>query len=170
MKNWYRNANKECSQLASKHGIELWQVVGILTTLSGQKKWELNLLQTKQLLAGHLRLSGMVSNHQLSVCARILDGEDPLSLWAKESHKYRNFYACIMNPDCQTSVCVDSHMIRWYIERHPHTKLKKVNVNRILESRSKYKIIQDYIRRQARSLGLLPSEFQAIEWAKQRNN
>lgn len=168
MKDWYKFAHNECASLAQEHGLELWQVVGVLTALSAQKKWELNLLQTKQLLDGR-EITGMVSNHQLRSCERILGGEYPLDIFDRDSHKYRNFFSCIINPSCGKSVCVDTHIINWYLSIHPSSKLHGVNYNRIFESRHKYGIIQNYIRREAKKANLLPSEYQAVIWAEQRN-
>jgi len=162
-KNWYRDVNKECKQLAKKHGIEVWQVAGIITALSAQKKWDLNIKQAYQVLNGE-GLTGLVSDHQLKTCERILEGEHPLDVFAPESYKYRNFFLCITEPNDPDHVCVDTHMINWYLNLHPHSKLQKVPIKRIFDSRPRYLIIQDFIRKQAKALGLLPMELQAIVW------
>lgn len=167
MKDWYKEVHMECAILAGKHRLKLWQVAGVLTALSAQKKWELNIQQTRELLAGK-PITGLVSRHQLATCDRILSGEQPLDVFDKYSHKYRNFYSCIVNPTCERSVCVDTHMINWYLSLHPHSKLHGVNYNRIFESPHKYGIIQSFIRRKAKEAGLLPSQYQAIVWAEQR--
>ncbi len=77
MKDWYRDANKLCAELAVKHGVQTWQVAGILTAMSAQKRWDINVLQTKQFLAGET-ITHMYSQAQLNAAKRILAGENPL--------------------------------------------------------------------------------------------
>lgn len=160
--------NTLCNKLAKKYGLPLSSVVGILVNLSSQKDWKSNITQTIQFLKGK-QLTGMYSNKQLVTCQRIKQGEDPLTIWGKLSFKYRNFYLSILNPEDINPICIDTHMINFYLDRYPSSKLHKLEKVKVFSSKKWYTRIQDEIRKEAKILDLVPSHCQAIIWAQQRN-
>lgn len=162
---WYESLNRICKELSQIHNVPLATIAGILVTFSAQKVFSENLTQTLQFLCG-LPIQGMYSKTQLNNCQRILSGEDPLSVWAKESYKYRNFYASILLQD--GAVCVDSHIINHYLEKHPHSRLHKLDRKRIFESKRYYQTIQDYVRKFAAEMGMKSYQAQAHLWVIQR--
>ncbi len=162
---WYESLNRICGELSKLHNVPIATVTGILVTFSAQKVFSENLNQTVQFLS-KLPITGMYSRKQLQTAQAILEGADPLKLWAKESHKYRNFYASVLLQD--GAVCVDTHIIRHYLEKHPYSKLHKVETKRIFESRKAYGIIQDYVRKIAVQMGLRTYQAQAHIWVIQR--
>jgi hypothetical protein len=166
--NWYKVVNIICRKLAKKYDLPLETIVGILVNLSAQKDWKTNIRQCIQFLKGQ-KLTGMYSQTQLVNCKRILSGENALDIWGKTSFKYRNFYASILNPDDLNPVCVDTHIIRWYLTKYTSSKLHRVKRETIFANKRNYELIQNTIRKEAKERNLVPSHYQAIIWIEQRN-
>lgn len=166
-KNWYRDVHQWCRTLSVETGYTLEQVVGVLVSLSAQKRWALNREQCLEVLDGR-KVTGLCSRAQLDACDRILNGEHPLDVWSSRSLKYRSFYACIINPDCKQSVCIDSIMIRWYKSRYPECWTACFTAKQIFESRKRYETVQNYVRDLANAVELVPMELQAWIWCRQR--
>jgi hypothetical protein len=166
--NWYKIVNIICYKLSKKYNLELWQVVGILVSLSAQKAWKTNIRQTIEFLKGK-QLTGMYSGIQLNTCKKILFGEDPMNIWGKTSFKYRNFYLSILNPEDPNPVCIDTHMINWYLSKFPFSKLNRVKKDSIFANKKHYTLIQNQIRKEAIQNNIIPSHYQAIVWVQQRN-
>jgi len=166
--NWYQTVNTICRKLAKNYDVPLETVVGILVTFSAQKDWKTNIRQCIEFLKGKA-ITGMYSKIQLKNCERILSGENPLTIWGKTSFKYRNFYLSILNPEDPNAVCIDTHMIRWYLNNFPESKLHRVKRESIFRSKKAYSQIQNTIKKQANKLNLIPSHYQSILWIEQRN-
>lgn len=163
--NWYIHVHILCKKLARKYNQPLETVVGILVSLSAQKSWKWNIRQTIEFLKGR-KLTGMVSQSQIRSCKRILSGENGLNVWSQRSFKYRNFYASIINPYDTAPICVDTHMINWYVSKFPHSK---INPEKVFTSQRYYSTIQKAIRKEAIQHNIIPSHYQAILWVRQRN-
>ncbi len=167
--NWYKVVNHICRKYAHKYNLETYQVVGILVTLSAQKDWKTNIKQVSQFLQGK-PLTGMYSGIQIVNCNKIRSGINPLDIWGKTSFKYRNFYGSILDPEDTKPICVDTHMINWYLANFKYSKLHKVNKASIFANKQNYTTIQNAIRNKAKELNVVPSHAQAILWINQRNN
>lgn len=164
---WYESLNRICSELGRLHNVPLATVAGVLVTFSAQKKFSENLNQTVQFLSG-VPIQGMYSKKQLETAKAIMAGADPLLTWNKESLKYRNFYESILlTPG---AVCVDSHIIKHYLAKHPYSKLHKKPVESIFGAPRAYRLIQEYVRKFARSMGMESYQAQAYLWVLQRGN
>lgn len=166
--NWYFAVHKLCCKLSLKYNKPLPTVVGILVNFSAQKDWKTNINQTIRFLKGW-NLTGMYSNVQYKNSIRILNGEDPLSIWGKYALKYRQFYGSILHPDRPDYVCVDTHMINWYKAKFKSSVLNQVAKEKVFTSKRYYTLIQKAIRKEAKREGLIPSQAQARIWALQRN-
>lgn len=163
-KNWYPYVNHLCKSLAISHNLEVWQIAGILVSFSGQKKWKDNIQQTRDFL-DNIPLKGMFSSAQLNAAERIRSGENPFDVWNKNSSKYREFYKSILLID--GACCVDSHMIKFYFKTFPTSKLPK-DFTKIFSSPKLYKVVQNWIIKQARQQGLQSYEMQSILWCEIR--
>lgn len=164
---WYENLNSLLKAMAIPNNLTIEQVAGVFVTFSAQKDFAINLSQTIQFL-DNKPITGMYSQKQLQTARRILSGEDPLSVWAKESQKYRNFYESILLKD--GAVCVDTHIIRYYLNKHPHSKLHRIEIKRIFERKWAYVTIQRHIRRVAVDMNLKSYQAQAHLWVIQRGS
>ncbi len=164
---WYESLNRICSELGKLHNVPLATVAGVLVTFSAQKKFSENLTQTVQFLSG-VPITGMYSGRQLQTAHSILDGTPPMEAWSKNSMKYRNFYESILlTPG---ACCVDTHIIRHYLEKHPYSKLHKKPIESIFDAPRAYRLIQEYVRKFARSMGMESYQAQAHLWVIQRGN
>lgn len=164
---WYEYLNNQFHLLAQKHNLTVEKVVGIFVTFSAQKEFSENLTQTIQFLENK-PITGMYSQRQLSTARRILSGECPKSLWAKRSHKFRNFYDSIFLRD--GAVCVDTHIIRYYLKKYPYSKLHRIDMKVIFERQWAYQIIQNHVRKVASEMGLKSYQTQAHIWVSQRGS
>lgn len=163
---WYQKVNAMCGDLARQHGLTLRQVAGIVVSLSAQKSWAWNELQTRQFLAGE-PLTGMVSTSQIETCLKIRSGVDPLDIWGKRSMKYRNFFASILLQE--GAVCIDTHMIRYYCRTHPHSKVVRWSLKeKVFASEAKYNVIAKWVAKQAKKDGMKTFEKQAQLWVEIR--
>lgn len=162
---WYDNLNSLLHSLAVSHNLTIEKVAGIFVTFSAQKDFAINLNQTIEFLDGR-PITGMYSGKQLSTANRILAGEDPLNVWAKESLKYRNFYYSILLQD--GAVCVDTHIIRYYLKLHPYSKLHRLDLEAIFKRKWAYVTIQRYVRRVSVQMGIKTYQAQAYIWVVQR--
>lgn len=163
---WYETLHRICKELAAIHGLTLETVAGVLVTFSAQKRFSENLTQTVQFLTG-VPITGMYSRRQLATAQAILAGTDPMQTWGKTSFKYRNFYQSILLQD--GAVCVDTHIIRHYLTRHPRSKVHRLgSIERVFDTRWAYELIQKYVRTFARKAGLTSYQAQALIWVEQR--
>lgn len=162
---WYEYLNNQFHLLAQKHNLTLEKVAGVFVTFSAQKEFSENFTQTIQFLENK-PITGMYSRKQLSTATRILQGECPTQVWAKESQKFRNFYDSILLKD--NAVCVDTHIIRYYLSKHPYSKLHRLDIKRIFERRWAYQIVQNHVRKIASEMGLKSYQAQAHIWVVQR--
>lgn len=168
MKNWYQIAHEYCLELSDNTGYSLEIVVGVLVSLSSQKKWELNKIQAKDFLTTGNIVTGMTNKMQIYQSTRIINGDKPEKVWSKTALKYREFYKCILNPQDTTAVCIDSIMIRWYKSVKPFSILLKKSKGQIFKSKRLYAIIQKEVRRLAKLNNILPLEQQALIWVENR--
>lgn len=162
---WYEEVNRTLQGLADKHNLTLEQVVGIFVTFSAQKDFSINLTQTVQFL-DNTPLTGMYSRKQVETAVRILNGENPLDIWGRLSQKYRNFYHSLLLRD--GAVCVDTHIIRYYLNKHPYSKIHRITIEDVFKRRWAYEIIQKHIMVVSKEMGLKTYQAQAHIWVLQR--
>jgi len=167
--NWYKIVNTIVNKLAKKYNKTPEQVTGVLVSLSGQTSWKTNITQCIELLKSARPRTGMFSGDQLRAANRILlSDEKPLAVWGKRSFKYRNFYGSIIDPCDPVPVCIDTHMINWYLTKYKRSRLHKVDKKKVFKSRKLYTLIQNEVRKEALKMKVVPSHAQAIIWVQQR--
>lgn len=166
--NWYFDIHTQLLELAKDHNLPFLPVVGAFVSLSGQKKLSDNWIQINELLTFGECKTGMFSGAQIRAAKRCLSGENPLDVWSKTSLKYRNFFKSIINPNCKDATCVDSIIIQCYLKKHKYSSLHKKEKRQIFASKKLYSIIQNWVRKEANKLSLIPSQCQALLWCEFR--
>lgn len=163
-KDWYREANKFCNEIAEQYQLELPIVVAILSAMSPGTNWE----QNKKDAVNLIRANGNAHTKQFRFTTygkNVIKAQNIYSgkLRPDEAFNPRtgaktyNFYHNILNPDAEHFVTIDRHAFTIatgepYVQ--PHL--------------AKYERVADHYRRFAKLVGLLPSELQAILWVSYR--
>lgn len=128
---WYDAAHDAAQAIASRYGLPLTTVAGVIAALSPNNRWERNLIDADGICRLYA-MGGRDDAQQLKVCTydsnktkalTILDGAAPLSVLG--GLKVRAFYGCIMGAD---AVCIDGHAFSiWKGERIPTTRTPKIS-------------------------------------------
>jgi hypothetical protein len=159
---WYLNARKAAIIIADRHNVELETVVGVISALSPNNKWERNLVDANSLIhaysIGGITAASQVktSTYNANKCKAlsILEGNEPLDILG--GLKVRAFYNCIMG--CKDAVCIDGHAYSiWKGERIPTTKTPSIT------PRVYAAIAADYQRAAVTINSILAAEYSAAE-------
>lgn len=151
---WYVTANQLAYMIADG---DVVKGAGVLAALSANKSWTENTKIARRAFA-----TGTPSGHvrtQLIKAERILNGEQPETVLG--GHKTLNFYACLVNPQHATAVCID---------RHAHdVAVGEVygNRDRGLSANGRYELLARAYREAARRLNTNPATVQAVTWVVQ---
>lgn len=160
-KQWYREANQFCSELAEKFQTTPVKTAGVLSALSPLKEWGLNKRITEDFfevaqtapLSGWKRASHyftqkrkaqlifMASNPTTAQIDGVLGGLKTI-----------NFFNCINNPSSSDHVCIDRHMIR------------VAGVDNRSLTEKQYLFLQKEYLNFANKVGMIPCHAQAILW------
>lgn len=120
-KMWYINARRFAEELSEEFNVPLNKIVGIISALSVQKRWDLNKKIARQYLQGkkdiHFKL-------QVSKCDWIMRGDDIDKCLG--GLKTVNFYHNILNPEDSNWCTIDLWMLRIFNER-PKVTPKQYN-------------------------------------------
>lgn len=108
---WYQEAHEYCKELSKEFGIELKKVVGILSALSVQKRWDTNKRITRRFLEGDRRVH---FKHQVAKAVAIYNGMEPEI--ALGGLKTVNFYYNILNPKDNNWITIDRWILRMFNE------------------------------------------------------
>lgn len=160
---WYPDANALARRLSPG---DTARGAGVIAALSPQTSWQINMR-----LAVRAFDEGFASGHtgvNETKANRILNGESPEDVlgWnnpkATSGHKVRNFYRNILNP-LGNEVTIDRHAFDIAIGE-PLGQGKRLQLNR----KGGYDLLADIYREAAHSVGILPSQIQAITWTAWR--
>ena len=161
--NWYRVAHAEAVALSGRYGLTVDQAAGIIAALSPQNGWENNLT------AADLFLQDPTQDvHFHDACGKaraILRGTAPLS--ALRGQKVRSFYRNIIEPYRNGAVTIDRHAAA-ILCGLPTPEWNRL-FQKTLERRHFYRLATGVYRAEARRLGLLPHQVQAVAWLVQSN-
>lgn len=160
--NWYRVAHQEARNLSVRHGLTVDQAAGIIAALSPQTGWEENLR------IADLFCETGASVHTADACGkalRILQGEAPLTVLG--GRKVRSFFRNIAEPARAGAVTIDRHAaaILCGVDTPTWNRLHQ----KTLERKHFYRLATGVYRAEARRLGLLPHQVQAVAWLVQSN-
>lgn len=150
---WYAEANRRAQLLSDKYSVPLFKVVGVISALSPNNKWERNMIDAELFLENpslttkvctffgqrHKALDILNHAETYEQVVEILGGEKTCS-----------FYRNIMAPSWSMSVTVDLWMYR-------AAKLK--------HSAKNYKLISEATKVAAQQKGIQPHQYQAIVWS-----
>jgi hypothetical protein len=153
-KGWYKNANLFALYLSKKYNVKVIKVSGIISALSPQKSWEINMKITEEFLetdgkvTGHTKLQSDKARNILYNLDSKENIENCLS-----GLKTVNFFNNILNPKFQDYVTVDRHHI-YLSTRHDIQNCTPKQYNLIKENTIIF----------AKELNIVPSELQSILW------
>jgi hypothetical protein len=149
---WYKLANRECKRIAKKHRIVLWKVVGVMSALSPNNKWERNKYDCEQFIINQDHKACTFHGQRNKARAILKTNRKSKVEGILNGTKTRNFYHNIYNPLTSQRVTVDM----WAMRSIDFTdSLTKKRYNEIT------KVHQDF----ARSKNLLPHQVQAVIWS-----
>jgi hypothetical protein len=154
---WY-----ELSHLwAIEHSGTATRGAGVIAAFAPNTSWDEN----KRIALRAFR-TGIASGHTKRNCHKaqvILDGADPTTVLSGK--KVRNFYALIANPFDPLAVCVDRHAFDVAVG-----KVTDDSARKFLDRVGGYDLIANAFREASLTVGILPSQIQAITWLAWRRN
>lgn len=153
---WYNSAHEQAVVLAEEFNLPLMNVVGVISALSPNNKWERNLKDAGLFLTNpSLETKVCTFMGQRKKALNILQASNLREIKAiLNGRKTINFWRNIMFPDQVNDVTVDLWMYR-------ASKLDATVKN--------YSIIEDAVKQASLSRDVLPHEYQAIVWSVIRN-
>ena len=180
---WYKVANKSCGAIAKKTQMHSAIVVGVLSALSPNNKWERNIIDTENICMAYksdipldeVKVCTYNANKQKAIkILGILDkGSMDLENDIREilnGNKVKAFFKCIHNYETnKTTVCIDGHAKAIYIGEKFALSSNSSNV-----TNKQYRIIsQAYIDatkeiNESEGTSYLPYQIQAITWVAWR--
>ena len=162
---WYINANKDCQEIADKFKIPLHIVVGVLSALSPNNKYERNVQNANDLIEAFIDGNDMDSikvstYHKMkqkawSILQQMPSYDETVTIL--NGKKIVSFFKNIMGDESE--ITIDGHARNIYYNDKqglttPNTNIKK----------SEYADIQKAYLRASKKLGLKAYELQAICW------
>lgn len=149
-KAWYFQAREFCKGLSIEFNVELEKVVGIVSALSPQKRWELNKKIAKDYLQGKKNIH---TKTQVSKCDWIMRGDDIEQCLG--GLKTINFYHNILNPEDSRWCTIDTWMLKIFNES---PKVNPKHYNQLKQ------VCIDY----STQIKWVTSTTQAVAWIVQR--
>ena len=180
---WYKVANKSCGAIAKKVGMHSAIVVGVLSALSPNNKWERNVIDAENMCVAYksdiplddVKVCTYNANKQKAIkILGILDsGSMDLESDIRDilnGNKVKAFFDCIYNYETnKTTVCIDGHAKAIYIGEKFALSSNSSNV-----TNKQYRVIsQAYIDatkeiNESEGTSYLPYQIQAITWVAWR--
>jgi len=166
---WYVNANSDCKEIAEKLELPLHIVVGVVSALSPNNKWERNIVNAEEL------------------CIAFINGQDMDSIKVSTYHKMKqkawhilktmpsynetidilngkkivSFFRNISGDE--TDITIDGHARNIYYNDRQGLTTPNTNIRKL-----EYKDIQKAYLRASKKLGIKAYELQAITWVAWR--
>jgi len=123
---WYDKAHNIAKNLATQFGLKVEQTSGVISALSPQTSWFVNLEMAKSFLQSNGKTRNG-NQTRLSKARKILSQTDPeiivslLSTTSDGALKTKAFYRNILWPNLETDVTVDRHCIATCFQRPDNT-------------------------------------------------
>ncbi len=162
---WYVNANSDCKEIAEKLELPLHIVIGVVSALSPNNKWERNVINAEDLCTAFINGQDMDSikvstYHKMkekawSILETMPSYDETIEIL--NGKKIVSFFKNI-NGD-ESEITIDGHARNIYYNDKqglttPNTNIKK----------NEYKDIQKAYLRASKKLGIKAYELQAITW------
>ena len=166
---WYVNANSDCKEIAEKLELPLHIVIGVVSALSPNNKWERNVINAEDLCTAFINGQDMDSvkvstYHKMkekawSILETMPNYEETIEIL--NGKKIVSFFRNISGDE--TDITIDGHARNIYYNDKqglttPNTNIKK----------NEYKDIQKAYLRASKKLGIKAYELQAITWVAWR--
>jgi hypothetical protein len=166
---WYVNANSDCKEIAEKLELPLHIVIGVVSALSPNNKWERNIINAEDLCTAFINGQDMDSikvstYHKMkekawSILETMPSYEETIEIL--NGKKIVSFFRNISGDE--TDITIDGHARNIYYNDKqglttPNTNIKK----------NEYKDIQKAYARASKKLGIKAYELQAITWVAWR--
>lgn len=166
---WYVNANSDCKEIAEKLELPLHIVIGVVSALSPNNKWERNIVNASDLCTAFINGQDMDSikvstYHKMkekawSILETMPNYEETIEIL--NGKKIVSFFRNISGDE--TDITIDGHARNIYYNDKqglttPNTNIKK----------NEYKDIQKAYLRASKKLGIKAYELQAITWVAWR--
>jgi len=166
---WYVNANSDCKEIAEKLELPLHIVIGVVSALSPNNKWERNIINAEDLCTAFINGQDMDSikvstYHKMKEKAWSILETMPTydeTIEILNGKKIVSFFRNISGDE--TDITIDGHARNIYYNDKqglttPNTNIKK----------NEYKDIQKAYLRASKKLGIKAYELQAITWVAWR--
>jgi len=166
---WYVNANSDCKEIAEKLELPLHIVIGVVSALSPNNKWERNVINAEDLCTAFINGQDMDSikvstYHKMKEKAWSILETMPTydeTIEILNGKKIVSFFRNISGDE--TDITIDGHARNIYYNDKqglttPNTNIKK----------NEYKDIQKAYLRASKKLGIKAYELQAITWVAWR--
>ncbi len=166
---WYVNATKDCKEIAIKYDLPIHIVIGVVSALSPNNKWERNIVNADDL------------------CKAFIDGQDMDSIKVSTYHKMKqkawsileqmpsydetitilngkkivSFFRNISGDE--TDITIDGHARNIYYNDRQGLTTPNTNIRKL-----EYLDIQKAYLRASKKLGIKAYELQAITWVAWR--
>ena len=166
---WYVNANSDCKEIAEKLELPLHIVIGVVSALSPNNKWERNIINAEDLCTAFINGQDMDSikvstYHKMkqkawSILQSMPSYDETIDIL--NGKKIVSFFRNISGDE--TDITIDGHARNIYYNDKqglttPNTNIKK----------NEYKDIQKAYTRASKKLGIKAYELQAITWVAWR--
>ena len=180
---WYKNANKSCATIAKKTDINIAFVVGVLSALSPNNKWERNVIDAENMCIAYksdiplddVKVCTYNANKQKAI--KILGILDSGSMDLENDirdilngNKVKAFFDCIyLYEHNENTVCIDGHAKAIYIGEKFALSSNSSGI-----TNKQYRVIsQAYIDatkeiNESEGTSYLPYQIQAITWVAWR--
>lgn len=153
--NWYFDVNDYCKTLSEMHNVPLIKVAGIMSALSPNTTFALNIKSLEAFLKTKGNCKVTTYNGQKNKALTILNSHDNISIDEIKTIlgglKTQAFFDNIVRPETSQDVTIDLWMIRW------------AKIEGSLTPK-KYRDASNKIKDLAKSLNLLPHQVQAKLW------
>ena len=181
---WYKVANKSCSAIAKKVGMHSAIVVGVLSALSPNNKWERNVIDAENMCIAYksnipldeVKVCTYNANKQKAIKILELIDKDKIFVDIDDireilnGNKVKAFFDCIyLYEHNENTVCIDGHAKAIYIGEKFALSSNSSNV-----TNKQYRVIsQAYIDatkeiNESEGTSYLPYQIQAITWVAWR--
>jgi len=166
---WYVNANSDCKEIAEKLELPLHIVIGVVSALSPNNKWERNIINAEDLCTAFINGQDMDSikvstYHKMkqkawSILQSMPSYDETIEIL--NGKKIVSFFRNISGDE--TDITIDGHARNIYYNDKqglttPNTNIKK----------NEYKDIQKAYLRASKKLSIKAYELQAITWVAWR--
>lgn len=159
--NWYFEVNEYCRTLSDIHNIPLIKVAGMLSALSPNTTFALNIKSLERFIINKGDCKVSTYNNQKNKALTILNSNNDITIEEIKTIlgglKTQAFFDNIYRPNISQEVTIDLWMIR-------HFKIKGSLTPK------RYRDASNKIRKIAKDLNLLPHQVQAGIWVDIRKN